>query len=241
MATNNAWDQAEQMAEKHASQGGLFVKLANDGDSVIGAFCGEPCAREVVWNGERYDPYDPDNDAHTGVKPASRFSMNFFAPAESAMKVIEGSRAWFTDVLKVRKKYGLDKFLFEIERHGAAGDTKTSYSILPDAKIDEAMAARIAEAELHDLDAIANGGAQGGSKPAGKPAAAKTGPIDPRVAGELVAKLKSLQRTDVDSFLAHFGVQRVRDLKASDEDAARAWLTKPAAETGAPVDVDPFA
>ena len=51
--------------------------------------------------------------------------------------------------------------------------------------------------------------------------------------------LKSLQRADVDAFLAHFGVQRVRDLKASDEDAARAWLDKPAdAGSG---DIDPFA
>ena len=238
--TTSAWDRAEQMAEKHGSQGGTFVKLANDGDSVIGAFCGDPYAREVIWSGERYESFDPDNDAHMGARPASRFTFNLFVPAENAMKVIEGTRAWFTDLLKVRKKYGLDKWLFEIERHGAAGDTKTSYSILPDTKIDEAMVARIAEAELHDLEAIANGGAQGGSTPASKPAPAKTGPIDPRVAGELVAKLKALPRSDVDAFLAQFGVQRVRDLKASDEDAARAWLDKtPGVEPEG--EIDPFA
>jgi hypothetical protein len=238
--TTSAWERAEQMAERHANQGGLFAKLANDGDSVIGAFCGEPLAREVVWNGQRYEQYDPDNDAHAGVKPASRFSFNFYVPAENAMKVIEGSQRWFGDVLRVRKKYTLEKRLFEIERHGAAGDPGTTYTILPDAEIDKALAAKIAEMELHDLDAIANGRSEGGSKPAGKPAPAKAGPIDPRVGGELVAKLKALPRSDVDAFLAKFGVQRVRDLKASDEDSARAWLDKtPGAEPEG--EIDPFA
>ena len=51
---SNAWDQAASLADKHANQGGIFVKLANDGDKVVGAFVGDPHAREVVWTGEGY-------------------------------------------------------------------------------------------------------------------------------------------------------------------------------------------
>lgn len=36
----SAWDAAKGLADKHASSGGLFIRLTNDGDKVVGAFCG---------------------------------------------------------------------------------------------------------------------------------------------------------------------------------------------------------
>ena len=38
---------------------------------------------------------------------------------------------FFKDLVRVREKYGLEKWAFEIQRHGAAKDPKTTYSILP--------------------------------------------------------------------------------------------------------------
>lgn len=35
--------------------GGVYVRLANDGDKVVGVFCGEPFARSVHWTGVAYD------------------------------------------------------------------------------------------------------------------------------------------------------------------------------------------
>jgi hypothetical protein len=133
--TTNAWDTASRLADKHANQGGIFVRLTSNGDKIVGAFCGEPFAREVVWTGERYETYDPS--VHTDKRPSLRVMLNFFVPAEGDMKVIEGGTVWFKDVLKVRDKYGLDKWLFEIERHGEADDPKTTYSILPEEKLDD--------------------------------------------------------------------------------------------------------
>jgi hypothetical protein len=245
----NSWEQAEELAEKHASQGGIFVRLANDGDKVVGAFCGEPFAREVVWTGERYETYDAADPAHADKRPSLRVMLNFWVPAESAMKVIEGGTIWFKDVLKIRDKYGLDKWLFEIERHGEAGSPKTTYSLLPEENLTDDVKAKIAALELHDLKRLAS--SQGDADeakpaaPAGRtaPTGNKDGPIDPRVAGEIVARLKSLPRTAVDAFIAKLGVQRVRDLKASDEAAARALLDRLEAKA-APVqatEVDPFA
>jgi len=242
----NAWESASRLADKHANQGGIFIRLAANGDKVVGAFVGEPFAREVVWTGERYETFDPA--VHTDKRPSLRVMLNFFVPAESDMKVIEGGTVWFKDVLKVRDKYGLDKWLFEIERHGDAGDPKTTYSILPEEKIDDAMRARIRDAEAHDLAALSSGdgaGDKGGAKPAAPAAPASTGGvIDPRVASELVGRLKSLPRSDVDAFLGELGVKRVRDLKASDVPAAKRALdrleaaAKPAADDDS---IDPFA
>ena len=192
---SNSWEHAAGMADKHANSGGMFVRLTGDGDSIVGAFCGEPFPREVVWTGERYETYDPD--VHHDKKPSLRVMLNFYVPAEGTMKVIEGGTVWFKDVLKVRDKYGLEKWLFEIERHGEAGDPKTTYSILPEEKLDDEMRARIAAAEAHDLKSIGAGNDDAASKDTTK--AKKTsnaaGPIDPRVAGDLVAKLKALTRS----------------------------------------------
>ena len=149
---SNSWDKAKSLADKHANQGGIFVRLANDGDKVVGAFCGDPFAREVVWTGERYETFDAE--VHTDKRPSLRVMLNFFVPAENAMKVIEGGPVWFKDVLKVRDKYGLDKWIFEIERHGEAGNPKTTYSILPEEKLTDELRARIAAVEVHDLERL---------------------------------------------------------------------------------------
>lgn len=242
--TTNAWDTASRLADKHANQGGIFIRLAANGDKVVGAFCGEPFAREVVWTGERYETYDPT--VHTDKRPSLRVMLNFFVPDEDDMKVIEGGTNWFKDVLKVRDKYGLDKWLFELERHGDAGDPKTTYSILPEEKLDDAMRTRIASAEAHDLAALSSGeAASSGDKAPSKPNTDSAGPIDPRVASELVGRLKALPRSDVDTFLGEFGVKRVRDLKASDVAAAKKALDRleAAMRAGADEDdsIDPFA
>lgn len=240
---STAWDMATSMADKHANSGGIFVRLAANGDKIIGALCGEPYAREVIWTGERYEVFDENNSAHQGKRPSLRVMLNFFVPAENAMKVIEGGTVWFKDVLKVRDKYGLDKWLFEIERHGDAGDPKTTYSILPEEKLDDEMRARIAAAEPHDLKSIGTGNDDAESKGSSnaKKGSNVAGPIDPRVAGDLVAKLKALPRSDVDAFLAEFGVQRVRDLEAKQEGAARAFIEQLLGKQSQPAEVDPFA
>lgn len=232
----NAWDAAKGLADKHANSGGVFVRLANDGDKVTGVFCGEPYAREVIWTGERYETYDPKNTAHQSEskRPSLRVAINFFVLTEGALKVIEGGTQWFKDVLKVRDKYGLDKWSFEIERHGDSGDPKTKYTILPEEKIDDQLRARLTKAELHNLEAVVlNGGASGSND------VVDDGPIDPAVVADFVARMKALPRSDVDALLGELGVQRVRELRASDVSRVRAVLAK--YEGGLNGELDPFA
>jgi hypothetical protein len=248
---SDAWERARALAEKHAQAGGIFVKLANNGDKVVGAFCGEPNTREVVWVGDHYEVFDADK--HKDKKPSLRVSINFYVPAEGKMKVIEGGTQWFKDVLKVREKYGLDTWLFEIERHGEAGDTKTKYTILPETKIDTDLRARMAPVELHDLASIGVGGDDEDDDPRAKgapakPAAAKPGATDVAAvisegaALELIGRLKSLPRPEAEMLVKRFGITRVREMKASDEAAARRFLEDLERKNGlaAPTEVDPF-
>ena len=212
---NDAWDRARTLADQHASAG-IFVRLANHGDKVVGAFCGDPHAREVHWTGERYEECAGEGCFHCkgGKRPTLRVMLNFYVPAEGAMKIIEGGVTWFKNVLKVRDKYGLDKWLFEIERHGEAGDSKTRYSVLPEEKIDVSMRSRIDAAVLNDLGSIGSGDDDEDDERC----------IDSDTVVELAGRLKALPRSAVDTFLQQFKVQRVRDLKAWHESSARQLL-----------------
>jgi hypothetical protein len=217
------------MADKHGNSGGLFVRLTGDGDKIVGAFCGEPYPREVVWNGERYETHDPD--VHT-KKPSLRVALNFFVPAENDMKVIEGGTVWFKDLLKVRDKYGLENWLFEIERHGEAGNPKTKYTILPEEKLTTEQIQAIAGFAMHDLKSLVEGGS------------GDEAPIDAEMTAQFVTRLKALPRSDVDHFLSEFQVQRVRDLRQSDAEAAHHLLGKLEARASRQTqqaEIDPFA
>ncbi|MCP4603964.1 MAG: hypothetical protein GY847_26150 [Proteobacteria bacterium] len=241
----NGWNHAETLADKHAGAGsGLFVKLANDRDRVVGIFFGEPYAREVHWTGERYAPC-MDNGCQyceEGKKPSLRVSMNFFVPQENAMKIIEGGVTWFKDVMTVREKYGLGKWSFEIQRHGEAGSSKTTYTILPEEKLSDEQIAEISRLDLNELSKVVTGENSTASNDRTKQ---EDKLIDPHVASSFVPRLKAMPREALDTFLEKFGVQRIYDLKASDETIALALIsnleTKYKTPETSTTEVDPFA
>lgn len=140
------------------------------------------------------------------------------------MKIIEGGNRWFLDVLKVRKKYGLDDWAFEIERHGAANSTKTTYAILPDVRLSAHQRQQIAACELHDLSRDAAAAASAsfgeGAGNAGDPG----GPVGMADAKELYERLKTMPKEAVASFFATVGIGRVSELRACDLEQARALL-----------------
>src|SRR5258706_13571173 len=130
----SAWDHAKAVAEKHT----LFVRLQNDGDKVIGAFVGEPAARELHWVENKYEECVGEGceRCRGGQKPTFRVMFNFFVVGEGVMKLIEGPTAFFGAVLGIREKYSLDGWLFEVKRLGKAKDPRTTYSVLPEKPID---------------------------------------------------------------------------------------------------------
>jgi len=136
--------------------------------------------------------------------------LNFYIPDENTMKVIEGDPIWFKDVLRVRNKYGLDKWLFEIERHD--NNTKTTYTILPEEKISDDLLVEINSTKLHNLSALPSNYVNDDPL------------IDSNTIAEFVSYLKMLRSTDVSEFLNMLKVQRVCELRQSDVEAARKIL-----------------
>jgi hypothetical protein len=184
-----------------------------------------------------------------GKKPGLRVAINFFQLPEKSLKVIEQGRNWFKDLLKVREKYGVEKWTFEIERHGASGDTKTTYTILPEEKISFELQSEIAKLELHDLERAISGEEKKEkfeSYDKSKGETTQEPLINPQLASELIPRLKALPRSEVDDLCAKFGVQRIRDVQASDADALGSVVESLEARLGKAQgkpagEVDPFA
>jgi hypothetical protein len=255
----------KRLVEKHVNTSGVFVRLVNDGDSVVGVFCGDPYLREVVWNNGRYEDYEPDNSVHNGpsIHRAFRALMNIFVLPDERMLVMEGSRRWFRELLRVREEYDLQGWAFEVTRHGEPGDKKTKYSVVVNRPIDAQLRCRVAKAQLHDLgSASCSDGEtkaarallhQRSSEVAKTVAGRGRGSlerefsgvgrstyafIDPATAANVIGRLSKLPVEDVKSILGEFGAERVRELKASDVERVQSRITEYATGIGI---VNPFA
>ncbi len=245
----NQWDYAKELTEKHSNaSGGLFVRLANDGDKVVGIFLGDPHAREVHWGGDKYVACSGDECpiCKSGKKPSLRVTMNFYVPEERSLKVIEGGVVWFKDLLKIREKYGLSQWQFEVQRHGEAGSSKTTYTILPEEKIDGSLQSQISNLELNDLEQVTSGESTRDKGDANDRGQADH-LIDPHVASGLIPRLKAMPQDAVAAVLAKFEVNKIRDIKASRTEAVLAFVDALEAKYGmtqgtpAAKELDPFA
>lgn len=249
--TNSMWQQTEEMAKKHDQGGSLWLKLAADGDKAVVVFLGEPHPREVAFVDGKYVEVDEKMKA-AGTKASLRVALNVALYDSKEVKVLEQGVMFFKDLVRVREKYGLEKWAFEIQRHGAAKDPKTTYSILPEHQLSVEQQKAFQALPQHDLAKLYSGEGDSGGKSGqsldsfDKKAETKSdGAISPNVAQGLVTALKALPREATDKFLAKFGVQRIKDLPASQVEKARAFVEQLQTESAAPAatetEVDPFA
>lgn len=239
--TNSMWQQTEEMAKKHDQGGSLWLKLAGDGDKAVVVFLGEPHPREVAFVDGKYVEVDEKMKA-AGTKASLRVALNVALYDSKEMKVLEQGVMFFKDLVRVREKYGLEKWAFEVQRHGAAKDPKTTYSILPERQLTAEERKSFQAVELLDLPKLYAGELEKEPEPA---EVAPEGPIDPKLATAIVTQLKAMPRQAVDRFLEQFGIKRIKDLPAAQWERAKAFVEKLVAEFDAPattpVEVDPFA
>ncbi len=262
------WEDAKKRSEE--TKAGQYLKLADNADKFIGAFVGDPDFREYCFNEKtsKYDAWTAEHEA-AGKNKITRYLLNVYVlkigngkdmkdvPEAEAVKIWECNNKAFTDVCKVKEKFGLDVYFFEVERSGKKGDSKTSYSVLPDIKIDDAKKKLIAAGKLHDLAQAASdadestdlsshdkkgaNGTAGASTPA--PAAAHAAApasdtIDPETSSRIIGRLKALPKEKIDAFLARFGIAQIKLLKRADVPTAETWLSD---AEGKPAAIDPFA
>jgi hypothetical protein len=249
---SSMWQRTEEMAKKHDQGASTWVKLANDGDKAVVVFLGEPYPREVCFIDGKYVPFDEKLKAD-GLKPSLRVALNVGIFDTKEVKVLEQGVTFFKDLVRVREKYGLDKWAFEIQRHGAAKDPKTTYSILPEHQLSVEQQKAFQALKVQDLEKLYSG--EEASEPLGsydrrdagkKEPEKKDTVVDAGTAQAFVTQLKAMPREAADRFCKKFGITRIKELPTAQVEKARALLevlateyaTPPAASTP---EKDPFA
>lgn len=241
MAPTSMWDRTEEMAKRHDQGGSTWLKLADDGDKEVVVFLGEPYPREVVFLDGKYEPFTEEHKAK-GHKASLRVAVNVALFESKEVKVLEQGVVFFKQLLQIRSKRKLDEWAFEVERHGAARDKNTTYTLLPEHKLTPEQQAEFQALPLHDLEKLYSG--EGGDD-LGSYDKKSDAVVDPKTAQAIVQALKTLPREAVDRFCQKFGVSRVKDLPASQVEKAQVFVEALAAELGgksnAQAEVDPFA
>ena len=239
----NKWQQTEEMAKKHDQGSSTWLKLGNDGDKAVVVFLGGPFPREVCFVDGKYMPFDDKLKAQ-GLKPSLRVALNVALYDTKEVKVLEQGVTFFKDLVRVREKYGIEKWAFEIQRHGAAKDPKTTYSILPEHQLTPEQLKEFQGLKLNDLDKLYSGGDESSSL--GSYDRKDEGVIDAGTAQAIATQLKTMPREAADRFCKKFGVARIKDLPTAQVEKARAFVEVLASEFAAPAaadshETDPFA
>ncbi len=227
--TNSMWQKTEELAKQHDQQGGSWIRLQNDGDSAVVVFLGEPYPRQVCFVDGKYHVATDELKA-AGHKASLRVALNVLLLETKEVKVLEQGVVFFKDLVRVRDKYGLSEWAFEVTRNGAPKDPKTSYSILPERQLTAEERQLVKGLKVHEL-AVLYGEAEVEDEPEF---------VDEEVARQMVGQLKLLPRQAAERFCQKFGVERVRDLKRTHVEAAWELIVALQKELNPSAAADPF-
>ncbi|WP_394845153.1 hypothetical protein LZC95_50025 [Pendulispora brunnea] len=226
---SSIWEQTEALVKRREQEGGVFLRLA-DGEKAVVVFRGDPYA---------HDTYFKDSK-----EPTLRIALNVVLYSSRTAKIFEASPTVFKDICVWRQKYGL-QYPFELQRSGTSLDTK--YTIMPErqplTEEEQRIFAAIPLLDLKKKEEEAAASNSGGKAPARAVDEPKA--LDPKVVQAMADDLRKLPRSMLDAFLAHFGIQRVKDLAPADFPRAQVRLKQLFAELAPPPpqadEVDPFA
>ena len=138
------------------------ISLSDDGDKTVGVICGEPVKRVVVWVNGKPEEYDEEKHGQENI--SVRMKMNFCILPEFEMKTLEVNWTTYKLLKACVEKYGVGH-VFEVARHGAKGDTRPSYTVFPERKLEEDEAERIRNTATHRLEPDKPEGSDGDDAP----------------------------------------------------------------------------
>lgn len=162
MTTYRGTAAIDESLDKYGS-GGLWIKL-EPGESVEGAFLGEPIGREIVFNEktDRTESYDPNNRSQEGFEVQLRIEWNFYDRTKEKVRIAQLTPPTYRRVRQTMDKKGRDRW-FTIGREETGGK-RARYFCTPEEKIDEATLADLNNLELHDLEKVRDQDDDGSSR-----------------------------------------------------------------------------
>jgi hypothetical protein len=233
------WNRTTEFTQQNYA--GRWKRLANDKDQMLVAFLAAPLPLLVHWLQALQD-YAPCMNAgcvhcKAGVKKSVRVLLNVFALDEQRMMIFECSGKTYETINDARKETGKDFAVktWQVTRHGAAGSTKTRYTVWPKRDLTAEEMALIAKTPLHDLESAAAEARDDDDedRPAPTAAAPAAAPdpdakISPAVVAEFRKRLGPLHVREkaYKPILTYFGCARLDEIPASDEHRARSLIDR---------------
>lgn len=145
----SAWDSVAKKVEEKDAANSVWIKLPKSGDRCVAVFRGEPFLRESCFDDKEKKPVPLAEARLRKLKIRTTVAFNVVLWPSKEVKVLEKGTGFFKDVAIIRNKYGLDKWAFEITRHGDG--LKTEYKILPEVQLRPEDLEEINKLQLHDL------------------------------------------------------------------------------------------
>jgi hypothetical protein len=125
---SSSWDAVSKQVAATEDPGPSWLQL-HTGVPVVVAFIGDPWTYEALWT-TRWERFDPNDPLHAGCTPRLRIALACYDMATGKVCVMEGDVPWFKDVLRLREKYGLDGWCFELTLHDAETEPCPTISVL---------------------------------------------------------------------------------------------------------------
>ncbi len=131
-----------------------FLRFEEDRDKAQVFFAGTPYSRYVYWDGKQTREWSED----CGQKKNLRMAQNvIICKVEKgkleilSVKVLEQGRRFFQNVRKRDRKYGIQNWIFEIERFGKKGDLATNYDLQAEYELSDKDKEKLMSMKLFDL------------------------------------------------------------------------------------------
>ena len=133
----------DQISEKLREDEGVQLHVSKHGDKATGLFIGEPYAWEEPW-------------PEPGRRERLRIAMNFWSTGEDAMRVIVLGTRDFRELLRLRDRYDLHKWIFILFRDRDEGTEGSQLFFQLDRELEEKR--RLSHdqwaVQCHDLQAL---------------------------------------------------------------------------------------
>lgn len=113
-----------EVSQKILVDMGVHIPLDKHGDRTTGLFIGEPFAWEEPW-------------PEPGRRERLRIAMNFYAVGMNAMCVVVLNTREFRELVRLRDKYDLHKWVFTLTRDRNKGDEESRLWFQIDHELDK--------------------------------------------------------------------------------------------------------
>ena len=238
--SSGLYDDMDKEMEKSSDE--RFLRFEEDRDKALVFFAGTAYSRYVYWDGQQTREWTED----CKQKPQLRVAQNVIIcrikddkPEILGVKVLEQGRRFYQNVRKRDRKYGIQNWLFEIERFGKKGDKGTTYDLQAEYELSDKEREKLMAVKRFNLAEFYAelGGDDGDNKTRPRPEKNEESENDDDDADtiitdeqskELIRLLKTFDNPEATGrkVVKEFGIKKVKELRKAQFNKALKYMDK---------------